>query len=201
MGRDGCVQGCAVEALGIDLRELLAMWDLLGRGLLLVWLAYRGRAEAFHGEPAGTPRLAEAAARLGLGLEPARAAVLFLLGEGEQGELSHLALLLAALVSGLPPLFRTALALPLVRCAARLLRENRGGRRESSDRDGFLPFKKRVLGRVRALLEAGASGLGPAERARLVRTEGNRLRQTLERELSRVELEREDCRIPPFSTC
>jgi hypothetical protein len=116
---------------GIEPGQLYALWCRLGLALLVASLAFSGRAERVRDEEPGLPRLSKAAERLGVGLEEAHGAVRWLLGEGERAgedELAHLVGLLAALLTGLPELFRQALVLPLTRQATRMLRENdRGG--------------------------------------------------------------------------
>jgi len=171
-----------------DPREILELWHRLGVALLAASLAYGGRAERIREEEPALPRLAVAARAVGVGLAEARDAVLWLLGEGE-GELQHLVVLLAALLTGLPRLFRLGLTLPLVRQAARLLGENQGGGSLSHDDGVRGPLAHLVLGRVKEALEVRFAPLPHEERRNVVRAEQNRLRKDLAPDLARVDLE------------
>lgn len=74
-----------------DMATMYRLWCRLGLALLCAAMAYDGRAEGIREEGQGCPRLEAAAGTLGVGLSEARAAVMWLLGEGEsqgQGELA-----------------------------------------------------------------------------------------------------------------
>jgi hypothetical protein len=141
----------------IDPQKVYRLWCRAGQALLAASLAYGGRAEAIHEEDPALPRLAEAAKAMGIGLEEARGAIHWWLGEGERGgedEMAHLVGLLAGLLTGLPKLFRQALALPLARRASRLLGESQGGGSLSQDAGKQASLADLVMGRVKETLEA-----------------------------------------------